>query len=234
MIDVFQRYKSAYQVVKSESAKSKNLNLLDVGSNGIGFGAYNNFSNVKQTNIDIQDFDKEVIKNNPHIDFITYDGSVFPFGDNSFDIVVCSDTLEHIPLEYREKFIEENFRVSKNLVVFTFPVKSSALFEKILYYATFKKSSFLREHIEYGLPDPSSFEEKSKTSGFTIVGKTENINRFLWIPVKLLSSLELRLWRKKSKEWMFERFLNFVKKNHWYLNFGRGYSKTYILKKKQR
>ena len=57
MLDTFQRYKVAYEKVKEIRNKYSEVKLLDVGSNGIGFGVYNNFDNVKQVNLDIQEFD---------------------------------------------------------------------------------------------------------------------------------------------------------------------------------
>ncbi len=233
MLDTFQRYKVAYQEVEKISKNIKQVKLLDVGSNGIGFAEYNRFKNVEQTNLDIQEFDEKLKKDSPHIKFVTYDGRVFPFLDNEFDILLCSDTLEHVPAKYRGDFIKECLRVSKNTVIFTFPVSSSSFFEKLLYYATFKKSVFLKEHIEYGLPKIKNFNDIIKNNGYSIVGKYENINRFLWIPVKLLSSIFVRLWRDKSKEFIYKKFKKYIKKERKLLNIGIGYSDTFILEKKQ-
>src|SRR5271155_5182490 len=44
-----------------------------------------------------------------------------PFGDNSFDAVVASDVLEHIPPELRATVISEALRVARKLVIFGFP-----------------------------------------------------------------------------------------------------------------
>ena len=232
MLDTFQRYKEAYILVEKISREKEEVLLLDVGSNGPGFAVYNRFENVKQTNLDIQKFDKKLFKEYPRTDFITYDGSGIPFKDETFDVVLCSDTLEHIPRGKRKRFVLENLRVSSKYVVFTFPVKTSSFFENLFYYFTFKKSQFLKEHIEYGLPSIEEFENMIKASGFSIITKTDNINRFLWIPFKLISSILAKLWKKESADFIFDKIQKYIKKEKKWINRETGYSKTFILMKK--
>lgn len=47
------------------------------------------------------------------------DGCKLPFKDNSFDVVMSTETLEHVPLENQQSFLDELFRVSKGLVFVT-------------------------------------------------------------------------------------------------------------------
>lgn len=231
MLDTFQRYKEAYFLVEKVSNKKREVTLLDVGSNGPGFATYNKFENVRQTNLDIQEFQKNVVRKYLNIKFVTYSGNKFPFEDSSFDIVLCSDTLEHIPKEKRRRFILENLRVSDRYIVFTFPVDTSSFFEKLFYYMTLKKSLFLREHIEYGLPSEEEFENIIKNTDFNIISKSDNINRFLWIPFKLKSSILAKLWKKKSADFILSEFDKYIVKEKRLVNLGTGYSKTFILEK---
>jgi hypothetical protein len=47
------------------------------------------------------------------------DGCSLPFKDNSFDVVISTETLEHVSPEKHEQFLDELYRVSRNLVFVT-------------------------------------------------------------------------------------------------------------------
>jgi SAM-dependent methyltransferase len=47
------------------------------------------------------------------------DGCALPFRDNSFDVVMSTETLEHVPPEKHEKFLDELYRVCRDLVFVT-------------------------------------------------------------------------------------------------------------------
>lgn len=64
--------------------------------------------------------DKEALKQRglqPKIEYdkpvYYYDGSKFPFEDNEFDYVICSQVLEHVPANEFVNFIKEVERVAK-------------------------------------------------------------------------------------------------------------------------
>ena len=48
-------------------------------------------------------------------------GFELPFPDDSFDLVTCHDTLEHVPLERKTEFIAELLRVSRGPVLVVAP-----------------------------------------------------------------------------------------------------------------
>lgn len=80
-----------------------------------------------------------------------------PFTTNSFDVVCAIDVLEHIPKNRRSKFIKGLLRVSKKLVILSFPLGTSehVKYEKKL--KTWAKRhkidiAYLNEHIRLGLP----------------------------------------------------------------------------------
>ena len=63
--------------------------------------------------------DKEAFKqrgNQPKIEYdrpiYYYDGLNFPFKDNEFDYVICSQVLEHVPIDEFDNFIKEVERVA--------------------------------------------------------------------------------------------------------------------------
>jgi len=235
LFDTFQRYLEVYRLVSREAALKPDhtIRLLDIGSNGPGFADFNKFPNVDQTNIDISPPDPKVLAAYPHIGFVTYPGDELPFDDESFDIVVCVDVLEHVPPEKRAKFIHEGIRVSRRHIVFVFPVRSSAPWEQVLSKMTFGKIKFLEEHIRHGLPSENDFYEAIQPiTTAKLIHESGNMNIGLWIPLKLASSLSLRLF-KRFPGLIFQSFLLYGSFFARWVNWGQCYSKTFILEKQQ-
>ncbi len=76
-----------------------------------------------------------------------------PFGDNSFDVICTTDTLEHVPRHLREKFISEIVRVAKkgaHIVVPTALPSKYPDYNEFFYEMT--DAFQTKEHIEYGIP----------------------------------------------------------------------------------
>ncbi len=94
--------------------------------------------------------------------FMVADGTRLPFLDSSFDVVVCHDTLEHVPAGLRETFLREIVRVASEFVVVTGPFLDARVqaAERIVMQVatdtmgeTFATVRYLSEHKAYGLPD---------------------------------------------------------------------------------
>lgn len=87
------------------------------------------------------------------------DGTRLPFPDDSFDAVVSSDVLEHVPPARRAAFLDELRRVSRELVVVAAPFDTPGVAgaeELVRTYALLARGEperFLDEHHENGLPD---------------------------------------------------------------------------------
>lgn len=117
--------------------------------------------------------------------YIIGDGRKLPFKDNSFNIVISLDVLEHIPSNNRETFIRELDRVAKDIVFLSFPFKSpiNDKFDKSLY--NFIKLSLgeefkeLKEHIENGLPKVDEIANQKLRSSDKWIGYGGSINNFL-------------------------------------------------------
>lgn len=117
--------------------------ILDVG----GEGFFRQFVKARVTSVNVKAAD------------VRYSGVLLPFKDNSFDIVVSCDTLEHISKQGRERFLSEFVRVSRKGVVLCAPLGT---LEHIEAEKTVVKSNgldpqlkaYLEEHIAYGLPTP--------------------------------------------------------------------------------
>lgn len=95
--------------------------------------------------------------------------------DDSYEVVVSSDTLEHIPPADRRSFLRELVRVSSDLVVICSPFGDygAAVQEATLQeiYTGFKGNShrWLQEHVDYGLPTESKIVSYIPTDASHIV-----------------------------------------------------------------
>jgi hypothetical protein len=87
-----------------------------------------------------------------------------PFANGSFDGVVASDVLEHIPPEMRTKVISEAMRVGRQMVIFGFPCGKNAhqadTALRDVYLKTHREVPiWLEEHMLADFPDESLFAE---------------------------------------------------------------------------
>jgi ubiquinone/menaquinone biosynthesis C-methylase UbiE len=126
--------------------------ILEVGSGPIGIAPYIG-KQVIGVDTDFSGKSFELLKE------VKGDATNLQFADKSFDFVVSSDVLEHIPPNLREQAIYEWLRVAKKELILAFPEgKDSESHDKEL-YEEFKKRNmsdfaekFFKEHLEYGLP----------------------------------------------------------------------------------
>ena len=232
MLDTFHRYSHPYWHIKKISKKQKQVSVLDIGPNGPGFAQYGRFKNIEITNLDIQPFSKRDIAEYTNVNFITYSGQEIPFTDNYFDCILCIDVLEHIPSRQREKFLSEIIRVTKKTIIIAFPISDAEPYERFLQKILKRKSTFLREHEEYGLPNKKHFKKIITTHGnISIKKEAGNMNLLLWIPIKLFSSL-LRKIYQGNKTLIRVSFLAYIYSIGAFFSFGKCYSYTFFLDKK--
>jgi hypothetical protein len=103
--------------------------------------------------------------------YVKGDALNMPFTDNSYDMTVSCDVLEHIPKNGRKKFIEEMVRVSQNYIIIGAPCDSKAVKKSEIEANKFYKKisskdhQWLVEHIENGLPDKMLIEKYIKDTG---------------------------------------------------------------------
>jgi SAM-dependent methyltransferase len=107
---------------------SAHSTVLDVGAADKEYSPFDNYLEKrypypqKITALSIYSLN-EFARRYPHIQFVTYQGGVFPFADNAFDIVFSNAVIEHIT-EERERlvFVKEMMRVGRQFY-FTTPAK---------------------------------------------------------------------------------------------------------------
>ena len=92
-----------------------NSNILDIAC-GIGWGSFllANANPKKVTGVDVSENAILSAKQNycgEKIEYVRYSGDILPFTDNSFDLIVSFETLEHVIDP--NKFLSELHRVAK-------------------------------------------------------------------------------------------------------------------------
>jgi hypothetical protein len=133
--------------------------ILEIGSGPFGIGT---FRKVPFTGCDLA-FSAE--PKWPMTQLIA-SAADLPVEDESFDVVVASDVLEHIPPELREKVIREAIRVARRLVIFGFPCGAAAHDSDEELKQTYLRRNmqvpeWLEEHMEAAFPEPSLFSDLS-------------------------------------------------------------------------
>ncbi|MEE2888768.1 MAG: methyltransferase domain-containing protein, partial [Planctomycetota bacterium] len=115
----------------------------------------------------------------------------------SFDVVTNIDTLEHIPLEDRSRFIERLIKVAKRGVVLAAPFVEDGLaaatdqrVNEIYRAKTGQPYPWLEEHEAYGLPSLVETEQQFRAAGLDTAsvgnGRTQWLEELLGLHVLLL------------------------------------------------
>lgn len=178
--DQYNRQVQVKSVLKSLRTNSqKQLKILDVGGYKGRTADFLSQDNV--TVLDVFDVEEDGYVKGTALDM--------PFDDESFDFVVSYDVLEHIPNDMRKKFVAECGRVAKRGFIICAPHNNvaNALAEDSLnnYFHRLhhKPHPWLKEHIEYGLPDFDKVEQFAKSNGFLTSILTSNKTQ-LWLAMQ--------------------------------------------------
>lgn len=97
-------------------------------------------------------------------EYIQADATKMTLEDGSFDVVVSTDVIEHIPQDLKRNFITECVRVSKHFCVIAGPFDTTGVNEAEVVVNDFNKGLFgvgqgwLEEHFQYGKPSIQLFE----------------------------------------------------------------------------
>ena len=103
------------------------------------------------------------------------DARRLPFPDRAFDVVCCSDVLEHVPEGDRNAVLAELFRIARRLVVVAGPYRSAevelaeqALREFHRYCTNGISHHWLDEHMRFGLPALAWLEGELARAGTAV------------------------------------------------------------------
>lgn len=139
-------------VAEIKKAHLTDSKILEIGSGSLGIVPY---LKRKIDGIDV-DFSgpKTALLNK-----IKGQADKLPFKRNSYDVCVSVDVLEHLPAQSRESAIYEVLRVAKKMAIIVVPCGNQAQnqdkeIKKVWDKVFDKDNQFLKEHVEYGLPQP--------------------------------------------------------------------------------
>lgn len=147
--DQYQRYRLVADLLGEVAGRSeRRLRVLDVGGRTALLRAF-----VPDADVALVDVDPS---SEPGL--VLGDGSRLPFATDSFDVVACFDTLEHVPPARRDAFVDECARVARSFVFIAGPYQSAEVdeAEELLQDFMRKKLAtehrYLNEHRQNGLP----------------------------------------------------------------------------------
>lgn len=123
---------------------------------------------------------------------------LLPFCNSSFDAVVASDVLEHVPPEGRQTLIREALRVARKVVVIGFPCgqRAYALDQRLwAHYREIKRPvpPWLDEHMAFPFPDESVFKDLDAGWVARSIGN-DNLRFHDWLIRRQLSARWSRLF----------------------------------------
>lgn len=160
--DYVGRYQIIAEIVSQYFSEKNARNILDVG--GLG-GFLDQVLDIPLTVLD------EEASTNETGNERQGDGARMAVDDGAYDVVVTSDTLEHIPASDRKNFIKELVRVSDDLVILCAPFAGNGSAEaeaKVQKYFTGlvgHPHRWLQEHADYGLPTVAEIKTYFKQAG---------------------------------------------------------------------
>jgi glycosyltransferase involved in cell wall biosynthesis len=162
--DHYQRYRLIQQAVETlRPTGSARLRILDVG----GWpGTLREFLPADQLLVVDQGMKEGVDR--------VADGRNLPFPDGHFDMVVTSDTLEHVPVEGRNAFLGELLRVSAGPVLVGAPfddpavIRAEEVVDRLITVHYGRRYPFHEEHRQNGLPDLAATQDFFQSCGCSV------------------------------------------------------------------
>ncbi|MDP3973673.1 MAG: class I SAM-dependent methyltransferase [Candidatus Daviesbacteria bacterium] len=174
-----------------EKSKWKNKPILEIGSGASGISDYYQGEVI---GVD-SDFAKTGTKKNTNIKYVEGLSDNLPFNNETFYLVVCLDTLEHLEKKLRIKTIRELIRVTKKggIIYLGFPTGNLSEKYEIKLNNAFKRINhknhlWLIEHRKYGLPNYRRILSAIKNLGIPKekIEILENVNIFIWFIMHML------------------------------------------------
>lgn len=194
----------ADKIVDKEQPK-----VLDVG----GYGAKLSWFLPEDTNFTIMDSKTPPEKLDNNVVYKQGNAQKIPFSDRNFELVVCTDMLEHVDKPFRAPIIRELIRVSKNHLILGVPCGNGLIGraeEKVLEQfriTTGTDHPFLKEHRAFGLPDEAKIDEILSKEGVSYF-KVKEGNLMNWYIQQLYTSVINEHQAIRPNAFDFYRYFN--------------------------
>lgn len=211
--DLYQRTRDITEVVELIAQKTgkEKLRILDVG--GFRMDADEREDLLLREFLPDHDIYSLDMVDSGSPGYIKGDGTLLPFKDDTFDVVVTSDVFEHIPRPLRQRFTENLARVSRGFVLLGAPFYSEkvVLAEEILFEYIRKilhvQQAQLKEHIDNRLPDAAALEEwlEEQTLDYTIL-ESGYLNN--WLMMMMVKHYIMTIPGSDNLHKMIDRFYN--------------------------
>ncbi len=152
----------------------RNSRVLDIGSGALGAGE---FLKTPFVGCDISFTSRPAKSMMP----VLSSALQLPFADRSFDVVIASDVMEHVPPEQRERLIAEALRVTRTAALFGFPCGHEAFLLDHKLFAEYQARGmpvpiWLEEHMRHPFPESQLFAFVPR--GWQLVSKANESLRF--------------------------------------------------------
>lgn len=168
-----------------KAAVSQNPSILEIGSGSYGLGEYYPHRFIG-CDLSFSESPK------PPMLPVVASALQLPFRNTSFDAVVASDVLEHVPPNSRHDLICEALRVARKIVLIGFPCGSRAFTLDQRLFAKYQElrrpaPPWLEEHMLYPFPDERLFENLHQEWTVERLGN-DNLHFHNWLLRRMMGS----------------------------------------------
>ena len=202
VFDLYQRYHFIESVISILSSNPSDR-ILEVGAIGSPIRKL-----LPERNLILLDWGQET----EDLD-LRANGMALPFRDHTFEIVVCTDVLEHLSASDREKFIAELQRVTSGTLILGFPhLDEKNVDADHIFYEFAKRYSsvdvrYLQEHKQHGLPEKDMVRDQLQ-SFVPHVLEFQNSNIGSWLLLQIANFTLLQHPEMEEVRTLINSFFN--------------------------
>ena len=187
-ISIYLRYSAILNELKTHLLEPNHkLRILEVGAGGEGISRFLKYAgDFDKCQVYLADTNPQLLEGVKFGKPVVIEGDNLPFEDDSFDVVISVDTLEHVPKPKREHFLHELKRVCKDTILMHFvmhdPQRKFLSRNADLRFQDWYVQHFNKPHVwtaEHLKIEPPSCQEIEKTLPTSSIKGTQNVDVWL-------------------------------------------------------